>query len=154
MTKQAAESRALNDPRRYITDAELRAFHKPRPWIVARDLAFDWFLILGALALWGWTRHPLVFVLSFVVISARQHALNNWVHEASHFSLTRNKALNDWICDIFAATPHFIATRDYRSKHKLHHTDLGDPEKDTEIKSRFIIKGLRFWKRCILNENI
>lgn len=150
MTKVSSTTRALDDPRSYVTDHEIRSLYQPRPWIIARDLSFDWVLILGTITLWGSTKHWLAFIVAFVVIAARQHSLNNWVHEASHFSFTRKKRLNDWVCDIFAAAPHFISTQGYRSKHKLHHTDLGHPVKDSEIKSRFIIKGLRFWKRCII----
>lgn len=123
---------------------------EPRPWCVARDLAIDWMWIFGAIAAWGYTRHPAVLVLSFIIIAAKQHALNNWVHEAAHVSFTRKKKLNDWISDIFAAAPHFISTADYRAKHILHHTDLGHPEKDNEIKARFIIRGWRFWKRGLV----
>ena len=139
-----------NDPRAYISEAENRSLFSPRPWRIVRDLGTDWFVIFGSIAAWGWFRHPLVLIVAFVLISGRQHALNNWVHEASHFSFTRNKRFNDWISDIFAATPHFISTADYRAKHKLHHTDLGDPVKDTEVKSRFLIRGWHFWRRGLL----
>ncbi|MGI9499279.1 MAG: fatty acid desaturase family protein [Geminicoccaceae bacterium] len=144
-------SSASLDPRDYIRAAELKPFYRPCPWCVAWRLAADWLMILGSIAAFGTVPHPLVFVIAFGIIAARQHALNNWVHEASHFSIARNKFRNDLISDLFAATPHFIATADYRAKHKLHHTDLGHPENDTEIKSRFIIRGWKAWRRGLFS---
>lgn len=135
------------NPRDYVTEEEVRALYAPRPARVALDLACDWLLILGSIAAWGATKHPLVLVLAFLVIGARQHALNNWVHEASHFSLTRNRKRNDLVSDIFAATPHLITTAGYRAKHMLHHSHLGHPEKDDEFKSRYLLSGSHFFSR-------
>ena len=142
---------ASSDPRDYVQAAELKPLYQPCPLCVAWRLAVDWALILGAIATFGTMQHPLVLIIAFFVIAARQHALNNWVHEASHFLLMRNRFWNDLISDVFAAAPHFILTVDYRAKHKLHHTDLGHPEKDTEIKSRFIIRGWKAWRRGLVS---
>ena len=80
MMDAASNQRDLRDPRSYVTDSELKALYQIRPWILARDLAFDWLMIFGSVALWGATLHPLAFLLAFVVIAGRHHSLNNWVH--------------------------------------------------------------------------
>ena len=149
MTTLVADAEA-SDPRCYVTADELKSLYVLCPWRIASDLALDWLWILAAIAAWGWSRHPLALGCAFVIVASRQHALNNWVHEAAHYSLTRNKALNDWLSDAFAATPHFISTADYRAKHIPHHSYLGDPHKDTELKSRFLITGSHLWKRVLI----
>lgn len=139
-----------SDPRAWISEQEIQGFYQINTARLVLDLAVDWVWILGAIAAWGWLRHPAVLVAAFFIVAAKQHSLNNWVHEASHFSISRKKKLNDLISDIFAATPHLISTADYRAKHKLHHSDLGNPQLDTEIKSRFLITGWRGVWRVLL----
>lgn len=135
------------DPRDYVSDREIRDLYRLRPLRIARDLALDWAVILGAISAWGLTRSIWVLALAFVLIAGRQHALNNWVHEGAHYNLSRRKRLNDWLCDIFAAAPHFISTAGYRVKHRFHHSDLGHPRKDTEFKSRYLLRGWHLWRR-------
>ena len=121
-----------------------------RPGRLVMAAGGTWLSILGSLWLWASYPHPLIFLLSFCVIATRQHALNNLVHEAAHYSITRRKALNDWISDIFFAAPHLISTDAYRQKHLLHHRDLGDPVTDGEFKPRYVIRRSRFLKHTFL----
>ncbi len=142
----AAATQQQEGLRRYVGKEELQALFRTRPWHIAADTVWVWATILGVLWLWGNTRHPAAFVLAFLVVSARQHALNNFVHEASHYRISVNKARNDWLSDLFYAAPHLIITAGYRAKHLPHHTNLGHPVKDVEIKSRYVIRGTRFWR--------
>jgi len=56
---------------------------KLRPGQVLLDIAFDWALILGAVAAVVWLDAVLV-PLSVLVISIRQRALGNILHDAGH----------------------------------------------------------------------
>jgi fatty acid desaturase len=129
---------------------EWRELAQIRPWPLARAAVGTWACILGALYLWSTYPGVITFVVAAVVIGARQHALNNLVHEASHFSVSRNKTLNDWLSDVFFATPHFISTNAYRVKHTLHHSGLGDPHKDTEAKPRYVLRGVGFLRHTAM----
>jgi fatty acid desaturase len=128
----------------YLAPDELSDLHQMRPWAVVRAALFTWGLVLGAIWLWAYTQRASVLVAAFVIVATRQHALNNLVHEAAHYSVSRDKRLNDWISDVLFAAPHLISTSGYRDKHMLHHVHLGKAGVDTEIKPRYLIRGSRF----------
>lgn len=135
------------DVRDYITPVELQAFYQRNAWRYVRDGIAIWVVILAALAAAIRLDHLLVTVIAFAVIAGRQLALNNMVHEASHYLLTRNKKWNDLISDIFFAAPHLISTEGYRGKHLPHHSHLGHPPDDDEFKYRYLFRGKRFvWR--------
>jgi fatty acid desaturase len=70
---------------------------------------------------WAW-------VLAAVVISTRQHALLSLVHEAAHYHLFKNRALNDAVADLLCAYPTNISTEGYRKEHAEHHRHVNTPE--------------------------
>jgi fatty acid desaturase len=117
--------------------------------VAHRDGVAIWAVILGVIAAAVLTRSLIVTAVAFVVVAGRQLALNNMVHEGSHYLLTRNKRLNDWICDLFFAAPHLISTDGYRVKHLPHHTHLGHPPEDVEFKARYLFRGKRFLWRSL-----
>lgn len=69
---------------------------------------------------------------SSVIIATRMYALYSMAHEAVHFSISRNKLLNDIVAQIFIGIPIFINIKKLRKVHLLHHKHLLtslDPEK-------------------------
>ena len=137
------------DLRDYIDAAELQAFYQRNPWRYVRDGIAIWVVILAAMAAAIVSGSLLVTLVAVAVIAGRQLALNNMVHEASHYLLTRDKRLNDLLCDMFFATPHLISTEGYRTKHLPHHTHLGHPPEDVEFKARYLFRGRRFLWRSL-----
>ena len=67
-----------------------------------------------------------------VLIGIGQHRLVMLGHEASHFSLFRNKALNDAASDLFCFYPVWVTTYNYRIQHMAHHQHTNDPELDPD----------------------
>lgn len=67
---------------------------KLRPARVLLDIAFDWTLILVAVAVVVWLDAVLA-PLSVLVISNRQRALGNILHDAGHRNIWREKDRND-----------------------------------------------------------
>ena len=67
-----------------------------------------------------------------VLIGIGQHRLVMLGHEASHFSLFRNKALNDTASDWFCFYPIWVTTYNYRIQHMAHHQHTNDPELDPD----------------------
>jgi fatty acid desaturase len=145
----AGETRS-EDALRVLSRDEVRALYATDPGAVVQTTAGTWALILSSLTVWATYPTWAVFAVAFLVIATRQHALNNLVHEAAHYSISRNKVLNGWISDVLYATPHLINTEGYRKKHLMHHAALGDPILDTEVKPRYLITGWNFWKRFAL----
>jgi fatty acid desaturase len=125
----------------FITKDEISGLREIRPFRLIVGGVCTWAIILGSMVVgakmsgWG------VYLASFFLIATRQHALNQYVHEASHFNLSRNKVWNDWISDIFFAAPHFVNTQGYRDKHLLHHGHLGQVDYDSEFNNRHLIRG-------------
>lgn len=71
--------------------------------------------------------YPLVWVVSI----RSMRGLECLVHEASHYNVTKNKAINDIIGNVFAAFPVFSNVNNYRISHTRHHSQLGrngDPD--------------------------
>lgn len=137
------------DIRDYIQPAELQAFYERSPGRYVRDGIAIWAVILGSIAAAIRLDNIAVTIIAFVVIAGRQLALNTMVHEASHYLLARDKHLNDLICDIFFAAPHWISTDRYRGRHMPHHTHLGHPPEDVEFKARYLFRGSRFLWRSL-----
>jgi fatty acid desaturase len=137
------------DIRDYIDPAELQSFYQRDRWRPIRDGVAIWTVILSAMAAAILTGNLIVTVVAFCVIAGRQLALNNMVHEASHYLLSRDKKLNDWLSDIFFAAPHLISTDGYRAKHLPHHSHLGHPPEDEEFKARYLFRGRRFFWRSL-----
>lgn len=78
---------------------------------------------------------PLKFALLIVfvpVVVRCQRGLENLTHEGSHYNLSRNHALNDWLTDLLAALPTFQRVGAFRGTHvPKHHLLFGtvdDPD--------------------------
>jgi fatty acid desaturase len=137
----------MADIRDYVDAAELRSLYMRQPARLVRDGVGIWLAILLAMTAAILSGSVFVTLIAFVVIAGRQHALNNMVHEGSHYLLARDKELNDLISDVFFAAPHLISTAGYRAKHLPHHQHLGHPPEDGEFKARFLFRGSRaFWR--------
>lgn len=113
----------------------LKAHHKTNGLRVIFDIAMVWLVI--ALALWmalsletWWAS-----LLAILIIGSRQHALGTLVHDGTHYTLFKNRAVNDVICDLFCAFPIFISTRGFRIFHLTHHR-YTRTEKDPEVHAK------------------
>jgi len=57
--------------------------------------------------------------------------LHLFIHEAAHYNLARDRARNDFLCDLFISWQVGTRIADYRPNHFAHHRKLGQPD-DTE----------------------
>ncbi len=87
----------------------------------ALSVAVNWALIAGALTLVATRPNPLTVVLALFVIGARQLGCAVLMHEASHRTLFRSKALNDWVGNWLCAYPIWSDLHSYREYHLRHH---------------------------------
>ena len=61
------------------------------------------------------------------------HRLAGLGHEASHYSLLRNKRANDLVGDVFCLFPILATIHFYRLFHMAHHQYTNDPELDPDL---------------------
>lgn len=101
------------------------------PWPTMLAIAFHWGVIALAIFLAVRFPGPATFLLCFVCVGTRQHALFVVMHEGTHGLIAKNRKVNDAISDLFAAWPVGISTERYRLRHWLHHRYLNsnkDPD--------------------------
>ena len=98
-------------------------------WITA--IGANWLVIVLSIAsAWYWN-HILGYALAVFVIGTRQHALAVLGHDGTHFHVSRNKWLNDFITNLLVAWPLAFSSSGYRRWHLVHHRTVGtdaDPE--------------------------
>lgn len=82
-------------------------------------ILLDWGCMAGAMFLA--MAYPPFYLLSVIIIAARQHALLVIMHEGTHYRILKNTKINDFISDFFAAYPIFFSTLEYRNNHLPHH---------------------------------
>ena len=92
-------------------------------WAVARQWLWIGLLIAGFQLieprLGYWSLVPYLFVA--LGIASRQHCLLALMHDATHYRLSKNRAWNDFVSDMFCAFPIGLSTELYRREHLLHH---------------------------------
>ena len=76
------------------------------------------FASMAMVAAWP---NPLTVVLALFVIGGRQLGMSILMHEASHRTLFRDRALNDWAGNWLAAYPVWTDLAPYRPYHLRHH---------------------------------
>jgi len=80
-----------------------------------------------------WWPHPVVVFLSVLIVGTRQHALFIVTHDAAHYLLFENRALNDLVGRC-CATPSGLSMCSYRVIHRMHHNNLyGELDPDTAL---------------------
>jgi fatty acid desaturase len=77
-------------------------------------------------------RNPYLYPLSLIIIGSRLRAIKNLMHETAHFTMFKNRFLNDAISTWITAFPLHISLADYREGHKIHHCYLGDEKRDPD----------------------
>lgn len=85
----------------------------------------------GAGLPWGWDVPALA--LGIVLVGALQHRLAGLGHEAAHYSLLKNKLLNDLVGDVFCMFPILSTVHFYRLFHLAHHQYTNDPARDPDL---------------------
>jgi fatty acid desaturase len=150
------EDQRSSKPQQWITRDEMIELSRIKHWRVIGHVALTWGMIVLALqlAIVAIDRLPLwagilAGVGAFVFIGCQQNALISWTHEASHYSLTRSKKLNDRLADLFIAGPAGATVAGYRQHHVLHHRYLGDPEKEIALEVWLCLKGGYLWSAIL-----
>jgi fatty acid desaturase len=90
---------------------------------------------------WGWNIP--VMLLAWMLVGAGQHRLATLGHEAVHYTLFRNRFLNELASDWFCMFPLLSTTQFYRPQHLGHHQFVNDPIRDPDL-AQMAASGHRF----------
>ncbi|MBV9889755.1 MAG: fatty acid desaturase family protein, partial [Rhizobacter sp.] len=97
------------------------------------------------LGVWGWPSPWLA--LAVVIVGVEQHALFILAHEAAHYRLLRNRALNDGVGRAIGMVTG-ISMCTYRIIHRLHHNHLfGAEDPDIAIHGGYPRGVAYLWKK-------
>jgi fatty acid desaturase len=119
---------------------------RPNAWASVRYIAQEWAMLVVVLAgavwaLTAWRAGELstaiflpVAILATIAVGALQHRLSGLGHEGCHWSLFKNKLVNDLASDFFTMFPTFAITRQFRATHLDHHRFINNPERDPDVK--------------------
>ncbi len=129
---EARARRALAPPwRAALGSEELARLLEVRNLRALGSVAFNWALVLAAMALVAAWPNPLSVLLALFVIGARQLGFAVLMHEAAHRSLLTGNRANDLVGQWLCAYPIWSDTIPYREYHLRHHAHTGgagDPD--------------------------
>ncbi|MDF1858716.1 MAG: fatty acid desaturase [Verrucomicrobiales bacterium] len=73
------------------------------------------------------------WILAILVIGASQHQLAGAGHEGTHYTLFRNRTLNNLASNWLCMFPILTSTEVYRKQHFAHHQHVNDPVHDPDL---------------------
>ena len=107
-----------------------------------------WGLIFAGMALFVWWPNPLTFVITVMVIGARQLGLAILMHDAAHGLLFDSRRLNEWVATWLCAAPVFTSLQLYRPYHLTHHRHTQQAEDpDLGLSAPFPISAKSLWRK-------
>ena len=83
-----------------------------------------------------------MFALAIALIGGFQHRLAGLGHEASHYTLLRDKRMNDLVADVFCMFPILTNLHFYRLFHMAHHQYTNDWGRDPDLVNMGRSKGV------------
>lgn len=92
-------------------------------WRSITTLLLDWIFIISSFAATIYFPHPVVYLVAAILIARTQLALAVLMHESAHRTFLKNKKINDFFGQVFAAAPLMFSLFSYRRGHLEHHRD-------------------------------
>ena len=141
----------IQRPQDYFSSEEIHRLKRLSPWRSTWLIVHCWGVIVGTWVLVAWWTNPLTVLLGIVIIGARQLGLGILSHDGAHFSLYRNKRLNDWVCEWILSRPLLGASiHAYRRSHLKHHRNTqqaNDP--DLPLSAPFPVSGASLRRKIV-----
>jgi fatty acid desaturase len=142
----------LEKGRPQVIDAEeMKTWRQPRTRELVVDLAGPWLQIAVCITAAAVLRHPLVYVIAFLLIAGAMHGLNCITHEFAHnLVIPRRRRLNDLVGRWLFAAPGGLPFDFYRKRHFEHHR-LVSTARDTKLLYQREFSGWRMGYEVILS---
>lgn len=113
--------------------ADIKALSQLSPIKMSAVIFWHWSIIVFMFWLTIYTGNILVYLVSALIVMARKQALGLLMHEGTHYLVSKNRAVNDFVSDIFFAFPLGVSTQFFREFHFQHHKNLGVENHDAEL---------------------
>lgn len=111
---------------------------KPKVWPWLWRALLDWLVILVSFYAFYRYPHPIVFIISLLIIGTRQHALSILGHDGGHRLISRNRFINDALAGVLGLWPLGTPLDGYRRFHFMHHRNVGTPDDPELIHKKLI----------------
>jgi fatty acid desaturase len=105
----------------YIDPKLVKQLSVLQPWRTVAAIAGDWVVVGLAIAVSQYFQNIAIYILAVIVIGGRQQALGALMHEFAHYRFINNKAISEWVGDVFVAWPIMASVDAYRNNHLAHH---------------------------------
>ncbi len=125
----------MNNPIKEIPKSVLKELNPKNTFSWARHALLDWFIITIFMYLAVTINHFSFYFITLFVIGNRQHALAILGHDGTHYSINKNKTINDFLSDFIAFGLLGLTTSGYRNLHFAHHKNM-NTEHDPELMHR------------------
>ena len=131
--------------------AEIQNLRVLSPWRTTWLIAHCYgVMIATCVAVAVWT-NPLTILLAVPIIGARQLGLGILFHDGAHYTLYRNKKLNDWVSEWLLSRPLLSGTvTSYRTYHLKHHRNTQqEDDPDLGLSAPFPISKESFRRKVV-----
>lgn len=132
----------LDEMRWLVAREDLLRLSKIQPGKVILHLSLTWAVVLLLLEAAIRAHSIWVDAVTFALIGCAQNALVLFTHEVSHYGLSRNKRLNDFLADAFVSGPMGVSVVQYRWQHFKHHRYLGNPDLEIDLTAWVCVRGV------------
>ena len=130
---------------------EIQSLRRLSGWRSTWLIVHCWGVIVATwvvVAIWP---NPLTILAGVVIVGARQLGLGILFHDGAHFTLYRNKAINDWVSEWLLSRPLLGGSvTSYRKTHLTHHRFTQQPDDpDLGLSAPFPITRTSFRRKVI-----
>src|SRR6267378_2141722 len=109
-----------------------------------------WALIFASVAVALWSHSWVIWILAAIIVGRSQHALAVLMHDAAHFRILENRALNDFVGQWLCAFPIASNLYAYRKVHLRHHRYLlTDRDPDLSLSRGYPVTWPSFRRKLI-----
>ncbi|MEM7001658.1 MAG: fatty acid desaturase family protein [Pseudomonadota bacterium] len=139
----------LQRPKDFFSDAEIGYLRELSTWRSIWHLVHCWGVIIATwVVVTIWT-NPVTVLLGVFIIGARQLGLGVLSHDGAHFTLFKNRVVNDWVSEWILSRPFTSGTiYGYRKYHLQHHANTQqEDDPDLHLSAPFPISQGSFRRK-------
>src|SRR5215475_2997722 len=133
-----------------IKPDELKELYGLDPRRAMSAVASSWLLVAATIAIAIWSANWMVWILAIIIVGRTQHAFAVLMHDAAHFRLLENRALNDFVGQCLCAFPIASNLYAYRRVHLRHHRYLHtDHDPDLSLSQPYPVTWPSFKRKLV-----